>query len=200
MLTIVGVGICKGHITERAKEIIKKADVVYGSKKAIELVKEYINGKIEVMRKFDQDEFYKIENSAKNLNVVVLSTGDPMVSGLGTKIHGRVEPGISSVQIALAKLGVDLCDVVVVDAHAKCDIDFELLKHRHLLILADRKFDPSIFGHVVIKVIENICMENEKMFSCFADEIKLKSDYSIIFVKRLGGGDCEKGFSDSRPR
>ncbi len=200
MLIIVGAGICKGHLTDRAKEAIRRADVVFGSKKAVELVKEYINGKIEIMKKFNEEEFSKIENLAKTLNVVVLSTGDPMVSGLGTKLRGLVEPGISSVQMALAKLGVDLCDVVVVDAHARRDIDLDLLKYRHLLVLADKKFDPSVFGHREITVIENICMENENMFSCFADEVKLKSDYSIIFVKKLGGDSCEKGFGDSRPR
>ena len=59
------------------------------------------------------------------------------MSGLGTLFDGIIVVGISSVQVALTKFRVDLYDMLVVDAHAK---KFEI-KNRHLLILADKKFD-----------------------------------------------------------
>ncbi len=184
MLWIVGAGICKGHVTERAKRIIENADIVYGSNKALSLVGDYIKGERRILRFFDKNVCSMIERDAKSKDIVVVSTGDPMVAGLGKLFDGEIESGISSVQVALAKLGIDLCEVAVVDAHAKKFEEFELLKKRHLLILADKSFDPSIFGHREIVIIENLCMKDERIWSCFADEVRLSSDYTVIFVRR----------------
>ena len=183
MLRVVGVGICRGHITERAKRLIEGAEIVYGSKRALELIDEYVRGEIRILRSFDKSVRAEVEREAEKANVIVASTGDPMVSGLGKLFGKEVEPGISSVQVALAKLGVDLCEVVVVDAHAKRFDRIDLL-NRHLLILADRKFDLSIFGDRKVVVLENLCSENEQILCGFANEITLKSDYSIVFVRR----------------
>ena len=49
-------------------------------------------------------------------NAVILSTGDPMLAGLGY-LKGEVIPGISSLQIAAARLHIPLSRVVVVVAH-----------------------------------------------------------------------------------
>ncbi len=184
MLHVVGVGVCKGHLTKRAIELIKSADVVYGSSRALKLAEDYILCEKRVM-KYNDTEYRKIEEESKDKNVVVLSTGDPMVLGLGNKFKGLIEPGISSVQVALAKLGVDLCDVTVIDAHANKPENLdELLKFRHLLILADKKFDVSIFGGREVYLIENLCMEDERIVCGKAVDLEVKSDYTIIFVRR----------------
>uniref|UniRef100_A0A7C3YQ59 Cobalt-precorrin-7 (C(5))-methyltransferase n=1 Tax=Geoglobus ahangari TaxID=113653 RepID=A0A7C3YQ59_9EURY len=184
MLYIVGVGVCKGHLTERAIELIRNADVIYGSRRALKLAEKYIRSEKRIMS-YNDAEYKRIEEESKNKNVVVLSTGDPMVSGLGCKLNGLIEPGISSVQVALAKLGVDLCDVIVVDAHAKKPENLnELLKFRHLLILADKKFDIKIFGNRKVYLMENLCMENERIVFGKGSDLEIKSDYAIIFVRR----------------
>ena len=54
-------------------------------------------------------------------NAVVLSTGDPMFSGLG-KFAGegdRIVPGISSIQIACARTGVDMSSLAIITAHGR---------------------------------------------------------------------------------
>ncbi len=184
MLYVVGVGVCKGHLTKRAIELIRNADVVYGSKRALKLAEEYITGEKRIMG-YNDAEYKRIEEEGRYKNVVVLSTGDPMVSGLGVKLRGLIESGISSVQVALAKLGVDLCDVAVVDAHAKKPENLdELLKFRHLLILADKKFDITIFGNREVCLIENLCMKNERIVFGRGVDLEVKSDYAIIFVRR----------------
>jgi len=74
----------------------------------------------------------------------VLSTGDPMVSGLGTKFKAdTVEPGVSSVLVALSRIGKDLCDVVVVKCHAKECLNeiLKFLTFRPVLALVTRSFD-----------------------------------------------------------
>ncbi|MEM0302181.1 MAG: precorrin-6y C5,15-methyltransferase (decarboxylating) subunit CbiE [Archaeoglobaceae archaeon] len=184
MLNIVGVGICEGQITERASKLISQAEVVFGSKRALQLASKFISGEFHELNKFDERIYGEIESLAKQKKVVVLSTGDPMVAGLGTKLKGNIEPGISSVQMALARLGEDLCNAIVIDAHARnAEKELELIEKRNLLILADKKFDPSIFGTRRVALLENIC-GNEKILIGKANEIKISSDYSILFVWR----------------
>jgi len=186
MLYRVGAGICEGHITEVGKKIIEEAEIIYGSRRALKLVGKYINGEKIILKSFDEEIRKEIEKEAEDKNVVVVSTGDPLVSGLGTLFNGETVPGISSVQVALARLRIDLCDVLVVDAHAK---KFEL-KNRHLLILADKNFDVNILGNREVIILENLCEKDERIIYGFADEIKLRSNYSIIFVKE--GCKCER--------
>ncbi|MCS7122085.1 MAG: SAM-dependent methyltransferase [Archaeoglobaceae archaeon] len=184
MLKIVGVGICDGQITERAAKIISEAEVVFGSKRAISLASKYIRGKIFEIKKFEKEVYSEIEKIGAEKNVVVLSTGDPMVAGLGSKIRGTVEPGISSVQMALAKVKEDLCNVVVIDAHAKsAENEFDLIDRKNLLILADKNFDPSVFGKKRAALIENIC-GNERFVLGRAEDLEIRSDYVIVFVWR----------------
>ncbi|AGK60570.1 Precorrin-6B methylase 1 [Archaeoglobus sulfaticallidus PM70-1] len=186
MLTVVGSGICRDHLTDRAKKIIERAEVVYGSKKALDNVREFIKGKFKVMKGFSEAEYSEIVEESKRKNVVVVSTGDPMVAGLGTKFHAEVEPGISSVQVALAKLGVDLCDVVVMNAHSK-EVNLReimhFLKFRSVLILANRRFDIKKLGELKVVLLENMCM-NERVREGLASEMELSSDYTIIFIRR----------------
>ncbi len=190
MIWVVGAGICRGQITERGKEMLRKADIVYGSRRAFELIDFELKEK-RILGRFDNSVFEEIASEGREKEVVVLSTGDPMVAGLGRKfgkmgVEVRIEPGISSVQLALAKLKVDLTEVVVVDCHAR-DFDsstLDFFKYRHLLILADRRFDLTKLGDRRVVVLENLCMEGETVREGFADSVEIKSDYAIVFVER----------------
>ncbi|MEM1578961.1 MAG: precorrin-6y C5,15-methyltransferase (decarboxylating) subunit CbiE [Archaeoglobaceae archaeon] len=178
MLRIIGVGICDGHITERAKKAISEAKVVYGSARAIRLAERFINGEKRIMNKFTNEIYEEIEREAEKESVAVLSTGDPMVAGLGKFFKkAEVEPGISSIQLALAKLKIDLCDVIVYNAHGK---RFETDK-KGMLILADKSFDLSTFGHTKVTILEDLCMD-ERIRKGFADEIRLESNNCIIYL------------------
>ncbi|GEM_PF-168320 len=181
---IVGVGPSKGYLTERAIEEIQKADIIYGSKRAFEIAKRWIRCNTVEIKRFCEDVYKAIEEEGKRRRVVVLSTGDPMVVGLGKRIKGNVVPGISSIQLALAKLGVDLTEVVVIDGHAKDCIEevrktFEI--GRHALILAYSKFNVEKlreFADVI--VLENLGYENERV----CEDCEIKSDLVILFAKR----------------
>ena len=181
---IVGVGPSKGYMTEKAVEEIQKADVVYGSKRAFEIAKRYIRGNFVEIKRFSEDVYRAIEKEGRRKRVVVLSTGDPMVVGLGKRIKGNVIPGISSIQLALAKLGVDLTEVVVIDGHAKDCIEevrkaFEI--GRYALILADSRFNiEKLKEFADVIVLENLGYENERI----CEGCEIKSDLVILFAKR----------------
>lgn len=183
MLWIVGVGVHPEHLTDEGKKAISNAKKVYGSKRAIEIAREYITGDYIVMSKFSDEEYRKIEKESKKMDVAVLSTGDPMVAGLGRLFRdAKIIPGISSVQIALSRLGVDICDVVIVNAHSS-DIAPNIPEHcgKNILVLARKGVKLRYPGRKMI-VLERLCSSRESIYEV-EDEFTVRDDYTIVFVE-----------------
>ncbi|HQI55074.1 MAG TPA: SAM-dependent methyltransferase, partial [Methanothrix soehngenii] len=112
-MIIVGVGIGPGMMTQEAGEAIGRARLIYGSKRSIDLAREYIDPDCIVREIEDYKRLSSLPEEA-----VVLSTGDPMLSGLGY-LPGRVIPGISSLQVACARLKISELDVVPITVHGR---------------------------------------------------------------------------------
>lgn len=112
-MRIVGVGCGPGMLTEEAARCIAQARRIYGSGRAISLARGVIPPECEV---------HEIRNfsalDSLPADAIVLSTGDPMLAGLG-HLGGEVIPGISSLQLAAARLRIPLERVSVVVAHAR---------------------------------------------------------------------------------
>ena len=78
-------------------------------------------------------------------DAVVLSTGDPQLAGLGY-LGGEIVPGISSLQVAAARLGIPLERISVVVAHGKeheralAEVAAEVELGKIVFIVADPKF------------------------------------------------------------
>jgi cobalt-precorrin-7 (C5)-methyltransferase len=167
-MKIVGVGPAPGMLTEEAICAIKHAKMIYGSKRAIEIASNYL--KCET-HELDFKRLDEIPDEA-----VVLSTGDPMLSGLGTRLKGEVIPGISSLQLACTRLRVDLTSITAITAHGR-DIEGskrrildEIRRNRHLFILPDPgKLGSAEISSMLLKagyelplvVLENLGYENE---------------------------------------
>jgi cobalt-precorrin-7 (C5)-methyltransferase len=140
-MKIVGVGAGPEMLTEEAIKAIEGANVVYGSARAIELVKAHIRGEVRVLKNFDVFEDTE--------DVCILSTGDPMLSGLGKKAPKDAEiiSGISSLQLACARQKVDIADTLVVTTHGRNPTESQNeLKRvstlgRMLFVLSDPSFD-----------------------------------------------------------
>jgi cobalt-precorrin-7 (C5)-methyltransferase len=138
---IVGVGAGPEMLTEEAIKAIEGANVVYGSARAIELAKAHIRGEARVLTNFDVFEDTE--------DVCILSTGDPMLSGLGKKAPNDAEiiSGISSLQLACARQKVDIADILVVTTHGRnpTESQNELRRvstlGRMLFVLPDPSFD-----------------------------------------------------------
>ncbi len=113
-MIIVGVGVGPNMLTEEAIEAISNATDVYGSPRSLELASKYISG--EGKRIKDYKNLHLLPKDA-----VVLSTGDPMFSGLG-KFAGegdKIIPGISSIQIACARTVVNMASLAIITAHGR---------------------------------------------------------------------------------
>jgi cobalt-precorrin-7 (C5)-methyltransferase len=196
MLYVVGTGLSEKDLTREAIQVIRNANVIYSSRKVFERVRGFVDcKKLRLISNFSEKEYMKIFEESRNRDVVVLSSGDPMVSGLGSRFSRLVEevtiiPGISSVQKALAILRKDLTEVVVVSTHGREDEDLTLyedsniFKTRGLLILADRSFDLKKLKGRKIVLMENLGMEGERIVEDFAENVEIKSDYSIVYLGR----------------
>ncbi|MDI9632592.1 MAG: cobalt-precorrin-7 (C(5))-methyltransferase [Methanolinea sp.] len=170
-MKIVGVGCGPGLLTLQAVREISSARLVYGSRRAIELAREYFRPDAEVREIEDY-------GSLKNLpaDAVVLSTGDPMLAGLGY-LPGEVVPGISSLQLALARLRIPMQDTTVVVAHGRDhaaalgEIRDGLSRGKTVFVVADPGFDVRACaeslvdfpGEVVLTVCENLGYPGERI-------------------------------------
>jgi cobalt-precorrin-7 (C5)-methyltransferase len=142
-MKIVGVGCGPGMLTEEAIRVIASATSVYGSDRAIELARAHIPESCDVR---SIDDFKNLSHLPED--AVILSTGDPMLAGLGY-LNGEVIPGISSLQVAAARLRIPLARVTVVVAHGKGHekgMQETLLEVKHgkiVFLLADPKFNVT---------------------------------------------------------
>ena len=129
-MKIVGVGAAPNLLTQEAIDAIRNAEIIFGSKRAIELAKEHV--------RCEAHEITDYTLRSLPENAVVLSTGDPMLSGLGkyAKEGDEIIPGISSLQLACARLRLDVESLAVITAHSR---DIEAVKKRLLMELRNGK-------------------------------------------------------------
>ncbi|HNX39367.1 MAG TPA: cobalt-precorrin-7 (C(5))-methyltransferase [Methanothrix sp.] len=138
-MIIVGVGAGPQMLTGEAAAAVARARLIYGSQRAIDLAREHISPEAAVHVIEDYRALKRLPEEA-----VVLSTGDPMLSGLGY-LHGRVIPGISSMQVACARLKVSQLRVIPITVHGRSldpeAIAFELSRDRCVFLLTDEGTD-----------------------------------------------------------
>jgi cobalt-precorrin-7 (C5)-methyltransferase len=137
---IVGVGCGPGMLTPEAARTIGSATEVYGSARALALARDAIRPGCPVR---EIEDYQALRNLGPG--AVVLSTGDPMLSGLGF-LPGEVVPGISSLQLALARLHIAWTRVSLMSAHgrdhaASClEATDEVSRGRIVFLIADPTF------------------------------------------------------------
>ena len=121
-MIIVGVGTGPGMLTEEAVKAISQASLIYGSKRAVEMARQHIKSDCTIHIIVDYKKLRELSKEA-----VVLSTGDPMLSGLGY-LDGRVIPGISSMQVACARLKISQLKVIPVTLHGRAIVSESLAR------------------------------------------------------------------------
>jgi len=142
-MKIIGVGCGPGLLTEEAIRELRAARTVYGSERAIELAKSHLTASCRVKSIDDFKSLHRLPQDS-----VILSTGDPMLAGLGY-LQGEVIPGISSLQVATARLHIPLSRVAVVVAHGRghekgmVDTVDEVKRGKIVYLLADPKFEVA---------------------------------------------------------
>jgi len=170
-MKIIGVGCGPGLLTEQAILDLKKARFAYGSDRAIELARRYLPQNCSVKSIDDYRKLHTLPDDA-----VVLSTGDPMLAGLGY-LKGEVIPGISSLQVATSRLHIPLSRVSVVVAHGRGhekgmrDTVDEVRRGKIVFLLADPKFNVAeLYSRLAalprplqIALCENLAYKEERI-------------------------------------
>ncbi|VVB87474.1 Tetrapyrrole (Corrin/Porphyrin) Methylases [uncultured archaeon] len=168
-MKIVGTGAGPNLLTEEAVSAINNARIIFGSKRAIELAKKHINCETHEITDYTL-------NSLPD-DSVVLSTGDPMLSGLGkfAKKTDEVIPGISSLQLACSRLGMGIENLAVITAHSrnlkivKNQLIIELGNGKSVFLLPDPSFGVKEIAHLLdsrglprrITVCERLAYDDE---------------------------------------
>jgi len=138
-MKVVGVGAGPGMLTEEAIRAIESSRLIYGSPRAIEIASPFISRSAEVNVIRDYGALRDLPAGA-----VVLSTGDPLLSGLGF-LGGEIIPGISSMQVACARLRLSLLRVVPITVHGRRmeaeKIAFEIERGKTVFLLVDEASD-----------------------------------------------------------
>lgn len=190
-MKIVGVGCGPGMLTESAITVIRSAHLIVGSERAINLAKSHISGNAEVRIIEDYSSLRQLPNDA-----IVLSTGDPMVSGLGY-LGGEITPGISSIQLGSARTGISLTNLFIITAHGRdhekaiddcCEMH---VKGRKSCIIADPQFPVNTLASSLsrlsiparIIICENLGYPDEKIHEGTAQNPPVpEGNIYILFV------------------
>ena len=179
-LYIIGAGM--GHIsdlTEYAADIIKNADVVYGSARLYEQYK-VLNTNISAPKYSEIESVLEKETLKKT---VLLVSGDVLFYSIAKKIQEKFSnkynielvPGISSMQYFLSKLNIINYDIKAVSMHGRnnsCLGPVSYNEYTFMLTGGDKKADNIInelynagLDYVYVYAGENLHSDNERILS-----------------------------------
>ena len=195
LITVVAVGPGSGDmLTLQGQEALRNADLVLGFTTVLNVVQPWLgDAEVRPMSYRDQEDVLEYaEGQVKaGKRCVVCCWGDLNVSAreLLARVRrraGTVElvPGISSVQVAMARTGISLEDSVFITLHKRADTASELeeLVHyinegrRHIILLprpfdlmpaaiAQGLIDAGVPNDLPVTVYQRLTLEGEKRWS-----------------------------------
>lgn len=206
-LYVVGIGPGSSeYLTVKAQKTVESADILMGSRRALELFKDVDVDKIEIeARKMEEMMKLAVSQVKKGKSVALLSTGDPGFSGvlkpilkliddLNGEINVEVVPGVSSIQICAAKLQIPWDDSNIVTLHGKGNSKDVLkfvdngkptiiLPNRSVEELADFLIDNGVDPAREIAVCERLSYPDEKIVKTSLNEVlNMKFSYMCVVV------------------
>ena len=186
------------YLTPAARKAIEQADVLIGAGRLLDLFPGHDAEKIVVGS--DVGTILGEIVTRRRKRIVVLVTGDPGLCSLARPVLKRfgrhaceVIPGVSSVQVAFARIGLDWLDARIIDAHGD-DPDLKqatLMREDKIAIFAGRteaiKWIAGLAKVVGegrrIYLCENLTLEDEKIRQVQPDELdKLEASSRCIVL------------------
>jgi cobalt-precorrin-7 (C5)-methyltransferase len=210
-LDIIGVGPgSTEYVTPIACKIVSEAQIVIGAKRSIDLFNRNVSAETCVLTAENLDTLlkYAAKSAKENKRVVILSTGDPGFSGLlksvlNTKLvtldEINVSPGISTIQVCAAKLGLCWDDACLFTFHQgnvsdakKTELATCLKTGRNVILLPAAKnflpkdiaiylinsgFDPN----TTVFICENLTLNNERVVTSSLKDVAT-ADFAALCV------------------
>lgn len=157
-VTVVGMGPgAAEYTTPLASQAVARADIVIAADKWLDSVD--AAGAIKMSFQPLERMIETLKAKGGSENIAVLVSGDPSISSLLGVIRRAlpelevgVIPGVSSAQVALARLGLEWKDVAFVSLHGHPIelIDGHLTPGARLLLLTDAKHSPKQLGRYLV--------------------------------------------------
>jgi cobalt-precorrin-7 (C5)-methyltransferase len=179
-ITIIGCGPgSPDYVTPAARKACAAAEVAVGSERALALFPEF-GGERMVMDGNVAAAIQAVEGLAGRKKVAVLVTGDPGLFSLAAPFIRRfgrgaceVVPGVSSVQAAFARLGLDWAEAVILSAHhEKPGAGREFLRGKDKIALLAGKRESfgwiadlceGLEGGCAVFACEDVTLETERV-------------------------------------
>ncbi|AXV40039.1 precorrin-6y C5,15-methyltransferase (decarboxylating) subunit CbiE [Methanobacterium sp. BAmetb5] len=202
-LYLVGIGPgSSDYLTKAAIECAHSVDVLVGSRRALDLFPGFA-GETLVLRAQNMDEMMKksISRVHEGRNVAILSTGDPGFSGvlkpilkLREELDLEVIPGISSLQLAAARLQLPWDEINLLTLHGKGNshviLDYVdngkptmVLPDFRVEKLAQFLIDEGINPERKVSVCERLSYPDERIFTGNLREIaNMEFSYLCVMV------------------
>lgn len=202
-LYLVGTGPgSSDYLTKAAIKAAESVDVLVGSQRALDLFPGY-TGDTLILRARNMDEMMKksVFLVDEGKNVAILSTGDPGFSGvlkpilrLRDDLDIEVVPGISSLQLAAARLQLPWDEINLLTLHGKGNSDriLEFLDNRKpTMVLPDFRveklaqflLEKGIDPERKVAVCERLSYPDERVFKGRLEEVAdLKFSYLCVMV------------------
>jgi cobalt-precorrin-7 (C5)-methyltransferase len=210
-ISIVGAGPgSPDYVTPIARKTVQNAQLVVGAERALSLFKDDIKGETLKLTAKNIDEVLRraVEQAEKGKTIALLSTGDPGFSGLlrtflktaGTKkVELDVVPGVSSIQVCAARLGISWDEVCLFSFHEGTSLEekkklLSAVKNRNdVMLLPDPKaFAPAEVAKYLIDggvaestlafICENLTLANERLTKSTLKEISVASFGSLCVM------------------
>jgi len=202
-ITIIGCGPgSPDHITPAAVDAARSAEVLIGTDRLLHFFTDADAEKIPVGSAVEET-LDRVGERFGHKQIAVLVSGDPGLFSLARLViqrfgreHCRVIPGVSSVQVAFARLGLDWGDAIILSAHKHDpDIDPAWAAAAKIAVLAGRKGSlewtaeqllPTLEDRLVF-LCENLTMPDESVREVKPTELltlQASSRSVILIVKR----------------
>ena len=206
-------------LTLQGREALRGADVVAGFATVLNVVQPWLeNAEVFPMTYRNQEEVLeRVEEQVRQgRRCVVCCWGDLNVSAreLLARVRRRADrvelvPGISSVQVALARTGISLEDAVFITLHKRADAASELEELLHYInegrrhvILLPRPFDlmpagiagslveAGVSGDLPVKVYQRLTFDDEIRWSGSLEQCGLiEGDFSDLSIMVFLSGE-----------
>lgn len=188
IITIIGCGPgSAAYLTDEARQCAGEANVMIGSQRLLDLFPR--NGGEKIVEGVNIEKVIReIEARRGKGNIAVLVSGDPGMCSLARPVirhfgiaSCRMVPGISSVQLAFARVGLDWYGAKIVSAHAADpSADFSpYLTEDKIAVLGGRaesaawmrRLAASLGGGRILYVCENLGLPEEKVAAVNPEEL-----------------------------
>ncbi|WP_035294257.1 precorrin-6y C5,15-methyltransferase (decarboxylating) subunit CbiE [Clostridium sp. KNHs214] len=167
MIYIVGIGPGhKNYIIPKAIDVMEKANIVLGFKRAIESLYFIENKKVVVTT---LKEIIEYINNNCDEDIAVAASGDPCYYGITNYIknnyRGKIEiiPGISSFQYMMSKIAVPWNEAFTGSMHGREEEFVDVVRsHKISIWLTDKTNAPNVLCERLLKARLNLIEESEK--------------------------------------